>query len=960
MAIEEEPPDWPVGSSAYDNMVSMANFGYRQIDTNANFAARDWIADELEGMGYEVERQPFSTEECDNCENIVVTINGSLEDNWMVVGAHHDAICYSPPPVAGITYPSCSSSGAYDDGTGSGSLLELARAFSQWNETPLHTWKLGWWDYEEWQGSSSSEGGGKGSLYFVSQQIPEEVNVTYVNLDMFALNWPVPTLALSQATGCSEDYWTLYEFTSPVSDWSYYEGEGLEVTEQMQADAEWLQGMLTDINSDLSHPTEWVRVIDDTKGNSDHYNFIMAGHSATWIRGQHQNIIEEGDTCEQTPKHAQSDSVTTINNLAGGRQNVEDGLQTGLDIVATLAWWDWNANLTEEGDGADDSKAMSVGSTRISGFLFAPWFIALMVGLVYVSIRQDWFKPLSDQEREAAIVAAGTATVGTTAKATGTAATTAAGTTSMSVEGGAQPGESGETLVESYRLRVLTLCALYVAQGMPWGFITITFVTFLAAKGVSAGMLAAILFWGTLPWTCKFLWGPVIDRYQIPKLGRRRPWILVAESGMIITLSTILLIADPANNIVALSAIFFVYNIFTSLQDVSTDALAVDVLKDDEFEKVNSYMFSAKIFGGMIGGAGLGSVIGTIGIRGAVLLQIPILALIMMVPLLMRERPGDIRFPWQINQTAEDGSGKTTGDGDGTGSEGVSEEGHKRDFKDIFDKLKRVFSLKSARLGLLISFVAFFAHFLIPVLPLLFIQELGWSQEKFNATKGGLMLIIGFFGYMVGGQLGKRFGGRKVAIFSVLLGAIITASWGAMAPWWDNSSVMIGIWALRTFVLYVAAINLYSVMMKITWKEVGGTQYTTYMALMNLSAVVGYALTDYLAGRFDFVTLFYIAGLLETIVIFALLFIQELGWSQEKFNATKGGLMLIIGFFGYMVGGQLGKRFGGRKVAIFSVLLGAIQHGNHRRDSGNSRNRFPALHHDILPLLCCGKAPSER
>ena len=851
MVIEEEPPDWPAGSSAYDNMVSMANFGYRQIDTNPNFAARDWIADELEGMGYEVERQPFTTDECDNCENIVVTINGTLEDNWMVVGAHHDAICYSPPPVSGLIYPTCSSSGAYDDGTGSGSLLELARAFSQWNETPLHTWKLGWWDYEEWQGTSSSEGGGKGSLHFVSQQIPEDVNVTYVNLDMFALNWPVPTPALSQATGCSEDYWTLYEFTSPISDWSYYENEGLEVTEQMQADAEWLQGVLTDINSDLSHPTEWVRVIDDTKGNSDHYNFIMAGHSATWIRGQHQNVIEEGDTCEQTPKHAQTDTVATINNLAGGRQNVEDGLQTGLDIVATLAWWDWNANLTEEGTGDGDSKTMLVGSTRISGFLFAPWFIALIVGLVYVSIRQDWFKPLSDQERKAAIAAAAAAAIITT---------TTKGTESGA---GVNPRETGGTLVESYRLRVLTLCALYVAQGMPWGFITITFVTFLAAKGVSAGMLAAILFWGTLPWTCKFLWGPVIDRYQFPALGRRRPWILMAETGMIITLSTILLIADPANNIVALSAIFFVYNIFTSLQDVSTDALAVDVLKDDEFEKVNSYMFSAKIFGGMIGGAGLGSVIGTIGIRGAVLLQIPILALIMMVPLLMRERPGDIRFPWQ----AEDSSGMAT-------DEVREEDGEKRDFKEIFEKLQRVFSLKSARLGLLISFVAFFAHFLIPVLPLLFIQELGWSQEKFNATKGGLMLIIGFFGYMVGGQLGKRFGGRKVAIFSVLLGAIITASWGALAPWWDNSSVMIGIWALRTFVLYVAAINLYSVMMKITWKDVGGTQYTTYMALMNLSAVVGYAITETLAGQFDFVTLFYIAGVLETVVIFALFYID--------------------------------------------------------------------------------------
>ena len=37
-----------------------------------------------------------------------------------------------------------------------------------------------------------------GSLHFVQEQIPSHVNVTYVNLDMFALNWPVPTPLASQ------------------------------------------------------------------------------------------------------------------------------------------------------------------------------------------------------------------------------------------------------------------------------------------------------------------------------------------------------------------------------------------------------------------------------------------------------------------------------------------------------------------------------------------------------------------------------------------------------------------------------------------------------------------------------------------------------------------------------------------------------------------------------------------
>ena len=99
---------------------------------------------------------------------------------------------------------------------------------------------------------------------------------------------------------------------------------------------------------------------------------------------------------------------------------------------------------------------------------------------------------------------------------------------------------------------------------------------------------------------------------------------------------------------------------FTALQDVSTDALAVDVLQSHEFERVNSYMFTAKSLGGVIGGAGLGPIIGIVGIRGAFLIQIPILVVIMMVPLFMRERPGEKRFPWDEGEAMLSGLASST------------------------------------------------------------------------------------------------------------------------------------------------------------------------------------------------------------------------------------------------------------------------------------------------------------
>jgi len=492
---DEIPEEWPEGSAAYDNMVSLTQFGYRQIDTNANENARNWIAEELEGMGYEVERQNFTTLECNNCQNIVVTINGTLEDDWYVVGAHHDAICYLPPvdnvPLAGETYPGCSSSGAYDDGTGSGSLLELARTFSEWNGTPTHTWKLGWWDYEEWQGSGSSESGGKGSLHFVEEQIPNGTNVTYVNLDMFALNWPVPTLS---SLGCDEDYWTLYQFTSPVVDWSYYENEGLEVTEEMQSNAEWFQNHLKDINENLSHPEPWVSVIDDTLGNSDHYNFIMAGHTATWIRGMHQNILEEGDTCEQTPKHAQTDSITTINTLAGGRANVEDGLQTGLDIVALHAWWDWNPNGTNQSDDEMDAQAVVAGGFN-AGSIVIFIVLLLFLGLLWAEERKS---------------------------------------KSLLPFFGDKPIDIG---INS-KFRDLWFLLFYLGFSMPFAFLGYWGRTLgMAEFGLDKYTVVAMFMVVQIPFFLRPLWAQPVEKYQTLPHGKRRSWMLYGSLGHVLLLT---------------------------------------------------------------------------------------------------------------------------------------------------------------------------------------------------------------------------------------------------------------------------------------------------------------------------------------------------------------------------------------------------------------------------------------
>ena len=501
----------------------------------------------------------------------------------------------------------------------------------------------------------------------------------------------------------------------------------------------------------------------------------------------------------------------------------------GEEVTTTVALLVIDLTVTPAGAEADGASALSVGTGAIPSVVFAPVFIAMVATVAYITRHQDRFQlrfVLDEEEEE--------------------------------LEG--ESTSEGTTMTDSYRARVITLCALYVAQGIPWGFITVTFVTFLAARGVGASDLALLLTLGTLPWSLKFLWGPVIDRFQAPAYGRRRPWILLAQTGMMLMLAAMLFVPDPTNNVRTIAIMFLIYNIFTSLQDVSTDALAVDVLQPHEVEKVNSYMFTSKTVGGAIGGAGLGTIIVFTGLKGAILLQIPILMGLMVAPLMMTERPGERRFPWEKN--------------DEIGREEADAEATNQNFADIFAKIKTALSLRSAYLSIVLSLTVSLHFLLIPVLPLLFVRELGWTEAMFNATNGGWILALTVLGYLVGGQLGRRFGGKKVIVYAALATAFVTALWGVSGTLWGSTAWMVGVWSLKNFGWSVVMINIYSLMMKVTWGEVGGTQFTGYMAMMNLSAIIGYQLTGPLAERFDYPTLFLIGAALQTLVIVAVLWID--------------------------------------------------------------------------------------
>ena len=131
------------------------------------------------------------------------------------------------------------------------------------------------------------------------------------------------------------------------------------------------------------------------------------------------------------------------------------------------------------------------------------------------------------------------------------------------------------------------------------------------------------------------------------------------------------------------------------------------------------------------------------------------------------------------------------------------------------------------------------------------------------------------YGQIFGGLLGDKFGTRRVAMVGFLLLAFINALLALLEPLWTNTTVMTIYLIAQAFIAGVAWICIISLSMRLTWSKVGGTQFTAYMSLFNLSGVLAYGFTGRMIEVFDYQSAIYIGAALTMISAIMLIFIDE-------------------------------------------------------------------------------------
>ena len=128
--------------------------------------------------------------------------------------------------------------------------------------------------------------------------------------------------------------------------------------------------------------------------------------------------------------------------------------------------------------------------------------------------------------------------------------------------------------------KMLALVLLGFSSGLPLFLTGRALQSWMTVEGVdlqTIGLFSLV----ALPYSLKFIWAPVIDRYVPPFLGRRRGWTLIAQFVLMLAIGAMSL-HDPRTGLQLLAFNALLIAFFSATQDVALDAYRTDVLADKE------------------------------------------------------------------------------------------------------------------------------------------------------------------------------------------------------------------------------------------------------------------------------------------------------------------------------------------------------------------------------------------
>lgn len=376
-------------------------------------------------------------------------------------------------------------------------------------------------------------------------------------------------------------------------------------------------------------------------------------------------------------------------------------------------------------------------------------------------------------------------------------------------------------LKKSTTSKLFILGALYLSQGLPYGFFVQALPVLLRNLGLSLGAIgmSSLL---AIPWGLKFLWSPAVDRLWSAKLGRRKSWIVPAQLLSVLTLLVLAFI--PLTRSLAWVLVFvFLSNAMTATQDIATDGLSLDIMRPDERGLANGIKVSAYRGGMIIGGGALLALYEHLGWKGSNFVMAALIVLASVPMIVFRE-------PLPSTEIARSDTKPFA-------------------FFNRLQAARILFVLVTYKLG-----DAFSTGMLKP-----FFVDLGLTLAQIGFLVGTVGFLAGLFGAFVGGALVNRIGRRRSLVIFGLLQAAAVAGYAYMAYMHPSEFALAAVIACEHFASGMATAALFTCMMDWSSKESAATDYSIQASAVVVATLLASSLSGLSANAFGYPCHFVIA-----------------------------------------------------------------------------------------------------
>lgn len=376
----------------------------------------------------------------------------------------------------------------------------------------------------------------------------------------------------------------------------------------------------------------------------------------------------------------------------------------------------------------------------------------------------------------------------------------------------------------SRKQRVLLLVALYLAQGLPFGFFTQALPVMLREAGYSLKVISTLSLLA-LPWALKFLWAPYLDH-----TGTRRGWLLTLQSASVIG-ALLLTQLDPTQHFGILLVAAFAFNTLAASQDIVTDALAVRLLDSKELGVGNGIQVGAYRVGMILGAGLLLWIFARTNWQVMFACMAGLLALTMLPVLWLAEPPRKAQA---------------------------------RPRRLAIGWAQRLFM--PGMLGFVaLIFCYRFGDAMVSSLLGPFLSDQGLTKETIAIMKGTVGSATSLVGAVIGGWFVFRVGRRFALLSSGLAQAAVFILYILAAMKLGGVALLWTVTMLEGIVSTMATVALFTLMMDAADPEHAGTDYTLFASVVVLVGSMGGFAAGAIADAFGFVTTFSLGTLLAAL-----------------------------------------------------------------------------------------------